>query len=477
MAKPESNFSIFRQPSMIKLFSRRNSAASRFAPGGRSTTLVIPLMLAGILCAGPARAASETPIYDFTGGDDGAYPRAGLIRDPAAEKAGIVPVGTLFGTSDLYGQHGAGQHGRGTLFMLVPPRTSGEAWTMKVLRLFGPPSSRGGSSPATDLTVDTAGNLYGTTAGGGGGPIEGGTVFELSPPATGGGEWAYRVLVRFKGLPSLYPNGKLTLDPSGDGVLYGTTLDTVFSLTPPGVNGNPSSRWAVSHQNFFGWPSAMNPGYNPQGTLVFDHSSPPNLFGTTHAGGQFADGAVFELLPPNSTGNPLQQWSATAIYAFKGEATDDGAQPNGLIIDGDGVLYGTTVSGGHGPRGGFGTVFEILPPSLSTTGEWERVILHRFRGRDGMRPTAGLLLDAATGKLFGTTSAGGNSFHGTVFELAPSTNRKVWTESVLASFTGQQGDGSHPDADLNFGADGNLYGTTFHGGLYNDGTVFQVTLP
>ncbi len=66
---------------------------------------------------------------------------------------------------------------------------------------------------------------------------------------------------------------------------------------------------------------------------------------------------------------------------------------------------------------------------------------------------------------------------GTVFRFTPTANPKVWTYTVLVSFKGRPADGYEPDADLNFGADGNLYGTTALGGLHNVGTVFEVTLP
>ncbi len=118
---------------------RKNTAAGACCAAGRGLAVAaIALTLAGILGAGTARAATETPIYDFTGGSDGGGPEAGVIRDPAAEKAGIVPAGTLFGTTVLDGKHGGG-----TLFMLIPPATSGAAWTLTVLHQF---DARSGST-------------------------------------------------------------------------------------------------------------------------------------------------------------------------------------------------------------------------------------------------------------------------------------------------------------------------------------------
>jgi hypothetical protein len=137
--------------------------------------------------------------------------------------------------------------------------------------------------------------------------------------------------------------------------------------------------------------------------------------------GGHREGVAFELVPPNSSANPVSYWTEEVIHAFRlvPNFIRGGRAPNGLIIDSNGVLYGTTHSGGYGGGLlGLGTVFEILPPLLSTTGEWETVILHRFGGvrqGDGSRPAAALLLDPAASKLYGTTGGGGTHNRGTVF--------------------------------------------------------------
>jgi outer membrane protein assembly factor BamB len=108
--------------------------------------------------------------------------------------------------------------------------------------------------------------------------------------------------------------------------------------------------------------------------------------------------------------------------------------------------------------------------------------LHDFgNGTDGYWPNASLIFDAA-GNLYGTTLAGGNGSNcpgflgqlcGTVFELTP-TAGGGWTERVLHNF-GNGTDGAAPAAGLIFDAAGNLYSTTFYGGTYNTGTVFELT--
>ena len=134
--------------------------------GSILTVAAISLVLAGNFAGGAARAASETPICDFTGGDGG-EPMTGVVRDRAAEKAGIVPAGTLFGTTAEGGKFAPSQKG-GTLFMLTPPAASGNAWTLTVLHSFDPqPASGDGYFPFADLTADANGNLYGTAEFGG----------------------------------------------------------------------------------------------------------------------------------------------------------------------------------------------------------------------------------------------------------------------------------------------------------------------
>src|SRR5260370_1221355 len=90
-------------------------------------------------------------------------------------------------------------------------------------------------------------------------------------------------------------------------------------------------------------------------------------------------------------------------------------------------------------------------------------VLHSFAGSDGSSPYAGLIADA-TGNLYGTTFGGGAYGHGTVFELAPSG-----ILTVLYSFTGDS-DGAYPYASLIADATGNLYGMTGSGGAYCDGS-------
>jgi uncharacterized repeat protein (TIGR03803 family) len=141
----------------------------------------------------------------------------------------------------------------------------------------------------------------------------------------------------------------------------------------------------------------------------------------------------------------------------------------GLIIDAVGNLYGTTAFGG--PHNG-GSVFELSP---AKGGTWSLKPLHLFLTgvHDGQRPQAGVIFDAA-GNLYGTTYWGGTYDGGTVFELMHQPNGS-WKENRLYSFSNVGGDGNSPQAGVIFDAAGNLYGTTMIGGSDNVGTVYELT--
>jgi uncharacterized repeat protein (TIGR03803 family) len=196
-------------------------------------------------------------------------------------------------------------------------------------------------------------------------------------------------------------------------------------------------------------------GSGPYAGLVFDKES--NLYGTTSAGGEHYDGTVFEITADGTE---------KVLYNF-GSQSGDGCYPEaGLVFDKKGNLYGTTYDCGEY---GEGTVFEI-------TAAGTEKVLYSFGSQsgDGYRPWAGLVFDKK-GNLYGTTFNGGNFDYGTVFEIT-----KAGREKVLYSFSGPPGDGSLPLAGLVFDKGGNLYGTTTAGGEYGGpfvggGTVFEVT--
>jgi uncharacterized repeat protein (TIGR03803 family) len=383
-------------------------------------------------------AATEKVLFSYNG-KDGDSPWAGLIFDKA---------GNLYGTT-IFG----GANGYGTVFELTPK--AGGGWTEKILHSFND-SGKDGYYPYAGLIFDDSGNLYGTTQDGGARTL--GTVFELTPKAGGG--WTEKVLYSFgshRGDGYAPYASRLIFDTSGN--LYGTTQDggayvygTVFELTPKAGGG-----WTEKVLHSFG---SSTDGTSPWAGLIFDKAG--NLYGTTRGGGAYVYGTVFELTPKAGGG-----WTEKLLHSF-GSSTDDGAFPEvGLIFDKAGNLYGTTYGGGAYTDG---TVFELTPKA---GGGWTEKVLHNFGSyRDGAAPTAGLIFDKA-GNLYGTTSLGGARNEGTVFELTPKAGGG-WTEKVLHSFNPNGRDGFGPFDDLILDASGNLYGTTYYGGVYGYGMVFEI---
>src|SRR5579872_5143050 len=136
-------------------------------------------------------------------------------------------------------------------------------------------------------------------------------------------------------------------------------------------------------------------------------------------------------------------------------AGSNGANPfGGVTFDSSGNLYGSTSGGG---KTGLGTVYEISPGGNNQA---TQTVLYNFTGtnEDGANPRGDLIFDPA-GNLYGTTYRGGTFNLGTVFELSPPLSHgETWTETVLYSFQGLPADGSAPTAGLAFDALGNLYG-------------------
>jgi uncharacterized repeat protein (TIGR03803 family) len=326
-----------------------------------------------------------------------------------------------------------------------------------------------GQYPQASLIFDKAGNLYGTTFDGGAYGL--GSVFELVRGS--GGAWTEKVLYSFCSATNCVDG----TNPQGlvfgaNGNLYGETITgggngfgTVFQLTAS--KGGVWSEKVVHNFNF-----SNGDGYYPYTGLVVDASG--NLYGTTEWGGAYNSGTVFEL-----SAGAKGKWTEKRLHNFNDNDNDkDGYAPlDRLMFDAAGNLYGTTTRGGASGTAcggsGCGTVFQLTP---GANGKWTEKRLYNFNdsGKDGYDPWGGVVSDKA-GNLYGATNAGGASSCGVVFKLAPGTSGK-WTEKVLHSFENDAQDGCGSVAALTVDGDGNLYGTTFYGGLYNDGTIFKLTL-
>ena len=359
----------------------------------------------------------------------------------------IDSAGNLYG-STVQG----GTHSSGTVFELSP---SGSGWTHTVLYSFT--GGADGGEPYKGVTLDTHGNIYGTAVTGGGGSCEGGcgVIFKLTKS---NGTWTQTVIHQFTGGSDGYgPGTGVTFDKLGN--LYGMTptggtpygVGVIFQMQP---QSNGTWNFNVIH-TFTGGSDGANAS---AGRLIFDQAG--NLYGVTTVGGANGKGVVFEMTQANGA------WTLTPLYAFKDQP--DGALPyGGVIFDKAGNLYGTTYYAGIHD---WGTVYKLT----HAKGSWKETVVYSFKGTsDGGAPISTLVSDSA-GNLYGTTSAGGtNCDCGEIFKLSPNPNG-TWTESIPYRFPGSPGAGFSYNGMVADTA-GNFYGATTHGGSTNDGTIYKFT--
>jgi uncharacterized repeat protein (TIGR03803 family) len=317
-----------------------------------------------------------------------------------------------------------------------------------------------GRYPFGTLIADAKGNFFGTTTEGGayGAVYAGlGTVFEIAK-TTKGYASTPNTLVSFNGTNGAIPWAGLIADADGNlfgttqlgGIEYDTTKSpssnaygTVFEIakTAKGYASTPATLITFTGN------SGPIPGAYPSATLLADADG--NLFGTRGAGG------AFEIV------KTADGYASTPI-SF--DINTDGSFA-GLTADANGNLFGTTW--GSGP---YGSGFEIAKTANGYAST--AIVLASFDGTAGRYPYGGLIADA-NGNLFGTTNEGGANGYGTVFEIAKTAKGYASTPNTLVSFNGTNG--AYPYASLIADADGNLFGTTFDGGEYGDGTVFEIT--
>jgi uncharacterized repeat protein (TIGR03803 family) len=261
----------------------------------------------------------ETVLYSFGGNGDGASPQAGLTMDTA---------GNLYGTTSA-----GGSKGNGTVFTLVP---SDGSWTESVLYSFG--TGTDGQVPVGGVSLDAAGNVYGTASAGG--SYGYGTVFQLVKAAG----WTESILHNFQNAnDGAVPYAGLIADQSGN--FYGAATEggangggTIYELTPSKGSWKFSVVYSV-------------PGWGISGSfrnVVIDASG--NLYGTTHCDGNNNAGTVYELTPSGGT------WTYNLLYTFTG-GTDGLYSFSNLVLN-QGKLYGTTKYGGSKNNG---VIFAVTP--------------------------------------------------------------------------------------------------------------------
>ncbi|HEY7993429.1 MAG TPA: choice-of-anchor tandem repeat GloVer-containing protein [Candidatus Eremiobacteraceae bacterium] len=412
-------------------------------------------------------AAQETVLYRFTGPPDGQFPLAGLLADAA---------GGFYGTTAA-----GGKTGSGTVFKLIP---SGGIYKERVLHSFEG-GSADGAQPASDLIADKYGALYGTTYRGG--TANAGTVFKLTRSGGGYTESVLYSFKRgsdgsnpMAGLLA-DSNGAFFGATTGGGA---SGDGTVFTLTSFGTGYTESVLY--SFKGGFDGSKPFGDLIADDSGAIYGTTSAGGYGGGLGLGDVVAPacwarvggcGTVFKLAP---SGNG---YTESVLYRFIGGS--DGWGPTGALIWGAmGALYGTTDYGGGGCTGpvGSGTAFKLAPSSKG----WyaETVISHFDCLNTGDTLFAGLIVDG-NGVLYGAASQGRFSNCGpgcgAVFSLTPSGSG--YNETTLYGFCGDDcNDGAIPEGRLVIGASGALYGTTNYGGAPSChsywggcGTVFKLT--
>ena len=400
-------------------------------------------------------SGARTTLHSFSG-TDGSSPRSPLLK---------ASDGNFYGTASFGGRD------KGTVFKLDP------SGTVTAVHIF---EGTDGKHPQAGLIQASDGSFYGTTYAGG---LFGGTVLKMD--ALG----VMTTIDRTGGSPSA------SLIQASDGHLYGTTL--AGGATNEGaVFQIEAAAFSTTLYSFNGQPTD---GASPQAALV--QGSDGNFYGTTSRGGAADKGAVFKMDAARVV---------TTLHSFVGTALDGATPRSDLIRGSDGNFYGTTFSGGVADKG---TIFKMDALGLVTIvksfagsdggnpiaglvqasdgnfygttyggGTAEKgtlfkmdasgavTTLHSFNGSDGASPYA-KLIHASDGKLYGTTEGGGTAEKGTVFKLDPSG-----AVTTLHSFSGMPSDGANPRGALLQASDGKLYGTTFGGGMIDEGVVFRVNI-
>jgi uncharacterized repeat protein (TIGR03803 family) len=487
-----------------------------------------------------------TTVYSFTGGNDGSHPSADLVQ--AAD-------GNFYGTTV-----DGGAYNYGTVFRWAP---GGELVTLLSFDGYN------GANPQTPLVQGTDGSLYGTTQNGG--ASGNGAIFRVNINSTNvqitgqpagqsaffGANAVFSVAVQ--GNPPLYyqwsKNGTNLTD--GGNISDSTTRVLTVSDVGPGdlaiyavTVSNAAGQTATSDGAFLGVilspPQFITPLASQTATvggtaeltasvvgdlpLFYQWQSNqvnltdgPDVFGVTTPsltlrGLTQQSSATYSMVVSNAVGTVSAEATLTvypvsvpgsvmaSLYWFTGGA--DGGVPNGLTFGTNGILYGTTQTGGDYNDG---TIF-----SITTNGHLQTLV--QFNSTNGSNPQAALV-QGTDGNFYGTTQDGGTNAGGTVFvmttngllttlvafsnqtginpytALVQGTNGNFYgaaennakpgngnifemtpsgTVDVVYSFTGGL-DGNEPVSSLTQGADSNFYGLTTAGGAYNYGGIFQMT--
>jgi hypothetical protein len=383
---------------------------------------VVALILALAPAALAATKYKYRILYNFTGGTDGGAPASSLTFDAAGNLFGTTYSGGTTTNCVFY------QGGCGVVFELSPQRNG--QWKERVLFDFVTDT---GTPPREDQPPlpDGAGNLFGSTVNVGGGAY----VFELTP---GTPYWNFN---------PIYDRGGICLVLSRGGDLFGCIPPDGIGELAPGSDG-----WVytdVSDQTTSALPLTWDALGNLYGTG--DDNQYCNLYGT-----------AFQLTPPPPNGDGT--WTYHLMHCF-GSRKNDGLGTSGLVLDAAGDAYGATVEGG---TDNCGIAYKLEPSG----GRWKEKVLYNFHGYTGCGPLYPLALDGA-GTLYGMAQSGDPKCGpcGVIFKLAPQKSGK-WKYSVLHTFHGPEG--ADPYGVI-LDSKGNIFGSTYDGGKYGWGVVFEIT--
>ncbi|MGZ8189475.1 MAG: choice-of-anchor tandem repeat GloVer-containing protein, partial [Methylosarcina sp.] len=363
---------------------------------------------------------------------------------------------------------------------VFPVKEAAASAEFQVLKVLG----KEGGNPYAGLTLDGAGNLYGTAlAGGDGTEGNAGTVFKIDPSGN------VSVLFNFSANGIGRPSASVV--PGGDGSLYGTTPQFTGDYTATAYKIDASGNFILLHAfvgdfggfittvgglikgidgNFYGASSDCVPEnrsgtiykidsagnysvvYEFPGQLCFGgpnsepiQGSDGSFYGTTSAGGTEANGATVFKLDPSGNFSILHEFDSGFFEQSK------------LLLTSDGSLYGATFTGGANDAG---ILYKIDPSGTFS-------VLHEFDGGNGGKAPAAGLIQGSDGNFYGTTTAGGTEGQGIVYRISPSGDF-----SVLHSFDTITG--ANPYAPLVQYGDGSFYGTTVNGGSFGEGVVFRI---
>ena len=419
---------------------------------------------------------SYTVLHTFGGTGDGHTPGGGLVADGS---------GTLYGVTPDGGSRGAG--------VIYKMQTDGTGYALLKDFDYATNSAQG---PIGELVLDGNHFLYGVTDAGGSG-TNGGTVFRLKIDGSG-----YLKLHDFNTVAGDGRTPLTGLALSAGGTLYGVTGNggtndsgTIFKLNTDGTGYAKLHEFAADYSDVLSPDEPLTVGADGL------------IYGACQYGGPYYEGGIFKIAPDGSgysliytcgladnseapVGGVLRLASGVllgeqqggdpgrgAIYRLQPDGTGftnvvsfvdaggDGFQPqSGLTVGTDGFLYGTTFLGGAKLGG---TIYKIPAHGTNLT------LLHSFRAvlvNDGFGPLAAPVA-YPDGFLYGTTSAGGTNGGGILYKIHPDGSGYVH----LRDFTGGTNDGGSPQAELVFGGDGNIYGTTVAGGANNLGVIFKIS--